>query len=574
MDPIDFQIFRLHDDQIKLFRFNVDLHFSDSRQLYIRKISTTYHLYEENGASVQMPFLKPSLVLQCLLDHYPWLLLGGLQPSRDAQQFLATFWETFKHEHPSHEVYKRENVQFKFTIPIFLHGDGARTLKKQPLEVVSIQAALGLDSIKTEELRCKCDSPACFSGRDLSDSAAFRLNHQHHSYLTHFLLFAFPSKSYKALPGLLKSMLDTISRDMASACINGIMCGGQRYFFAVLGMKGDLEYHAKTGMLLRSYQNVGSVNNIPCCHECLAGAPTVPFEDFGTQASWKTTLYVDPPWQVLPPYHHIPFESWTSGNAARFFKQDPFHVFRLGIARNFIASSIITIALDGYFDSCGDSLAVDARLSRAWASFALWCHTHHVTTSGIRSFSKEKLHFATSKSFPWAGCKGSDTILLLRWLRWFSGLHLHANPRSQKLMLVVRACDSGLAFQGIHRHGIFLEKSCRATIITSCKRFLYCYAELAKISLSENRTLYAMVPKAHSFDHIQYNMAKIPQDSKAVNPGFYDCSQSEDFVGRVARQSRRVSYRNICENVLLAYKVKARLVIGNFQKARKLGLEG
>ena len=272
-----------------------------------------------------------------------------------------------------------------------------------------------------------------------------------------------------------------------------------------------------------------------------------------------------------------PYSIWIMdviGNAARFFKQDPFHVFRLGIARNFIASSIIMLAMDGYFDSPGDSLAVDARLSRAWASFALWCHTQRVTTSGIRSFSKEKLHFGTSRTFPWAGCKGSDTILILRWIQWFSGLHLPSNPGSHKLMLVVRACASGLAFQGIHRHGIFLEKSCRTTIITSRKRFLHCYAELARVSLLENRTLYAMVPKAHSFDHIQHNLETIPQESKAVNPGFYDCSQSEDFVGRVARQSRRVSYRLICENVLLAYKVKARLVIGRFQKARKLGLEG
>lgn len=34
---------------------------------------------------------------------------------------------------------------------------------------------------------------------------------------------------------------------------------------------------------------------------------------------------------------------------------------------------------------------------------------------------------------------------------------------------------------------------------------------------------------------------------------------NEDFGGRVARQSRRVSHRNVVENTLRAYKVKAKL---------------
>lgn len=552
-----------------LFHFRKFISSTDPFDVLPRKVPTSYHLHEENGGNVQMPFIKPTSILKCLLDLYPWLLLGGLQPGRDAQQLLATFWREFKHDHPSHAVYRTENIKFEFTIPLLLHGDGARTLKKQPLEVVSLQPAIGLDSGKRLDLKCRCDSPKLYSGNDFCDPAALRLNSKHNSYLTHFLLFAFPSKKYKAMPGLLQAMLEVMSLDMATACSDGLVSGGQHYRFAILGMKGDLEYHAKTGVLNRSYQNVGHKNPIPCCHECWAGAPTVPFEDFTHDANWKGTLYTDAPWATSPPFHHLPFEDWNSGKAARFFKGDPFHIFRLGIARNFIASAVLFLAFDGFFDSEGDGVSVDARLSRAWSSFSLWCETMRQTTSGIRSFSKEKFHFPTTTSFPWCGCKGSDSIVLIKWLRWFSGLNLATHSDSQALQWIVRACDCGLAFQGIHRHGIFLDQRCRDTLSWNCKEFLHCYARLAKKSFSLKRTLFAMVPKAHSYAHI-YHALESSLQGKACNPALYDCSMSEDFVGRVARQSRRLSYRHTVENTLLAYKIKTKLVIQHFQKQRNL----
>ena len=533
-----------------------------------RKIPTSQHHFEENGNTVVLPYLKPSSTLKFLLDTDPWILLGGLQPGDGAQTLLDTFWKAYKYEHPSHEVYSREQngmVSFKFTIPLLLHGDGARTLLKQPLEVVSMQPALGLDTMATK-LTCKCEKPSAFSGQDLSDPCCLRLNSRHNSYLTHFLMFAFPSKKFKTTPGLLKSMLEVTSQDLATVCIEGVACGKHTYHFAILGMKGDMEYHAKIGTLTRSYQNVGHKNLIKVCHECHAGAPLVPFEDFTSDARWKTTLYIDVPWETPPPFRHLPFEPWDSGRAASFFKRDPLHIFRLGIARNLIGSSVVLLCNKGFFDAEGDNYAVDSRLSRAWSNFALWCHANRVTTSGIRSFSRDKLHYKKNDSFPWVGCKGSDSIHLLKWLEWFGRLHLLDHPNSDELKLIVKACSNGLMFQGIHRHGIFFTRdSCKRTIISSCKRFCHAYAELASLAHSEGLTLYSMVPKAHAFAHI-YHGLESSTGSATCNPALYDCSMSEDFVGQVARQSRRVSYRHTVQNTLLAYKVKARLVIQRFKK--------
>lgn len=537
-----------------------------------RKIPTSQHHFEENGSTVVLPYLKPSSTIKFLLDTDPWLLLGGLQPGDRAQTLLDTFWKAYRNEHPSHEVYTRERngrISFKFTIPLLLHGDGARTLLKQPLEVVSMQAALGLDTLAAK-MTCRCEKTSAYSGDNLSDPCCLRLNCKHNSYLTHFLMFAFPSKKYKTTPGLLKSMLEVTSQDLANVCIEGVVCGNHTYHFAVLGMKGDMEYHTKIGTLTRSYQNVGSKNMIKVCHECHAGAPQFPFEDFRSDARWKTTLYTDVPWEGSIPFHHLPFEPWDEGRAACFFKRDPFHIFRLGIARNLIGSSVVLLCQKTYFDAEGDSCAVDSRLLRAWSNFALWCHANGVRTAGIRSFSRDKLHYKKADSFPWVGCKGSDTIHLLKWLEWFGRLHLISSPHADELKLIVKACSNGLRFQGIHRHGIFFtQDSCKQTIISSCKRFCHAYAELASLAHSQGFTLYGMVPKAHAFAHI-YHALEISTGPATCNPALYDCSMDEDFVGQVARQSRRVSYRHTVQNTLLAYKVKARLVIQRFKKKHRM----
>ena len=71
------------------------------------------------------------------------------------------------------------------------------------------------------------------------------------------------------------------------------------------------------------------------------------------------------PWSQSPPYDAIPFEPWNTPAASMFFRHDPFHVFRLGIARNFLASALILLCYDGHYDFDGtDSRAVVERLAR------------------------------------------------------------------------------------------------------------------------------------------------------------------------------------------------------------------
>lgn len=505
---------------------------------------------------------------------YPWTLLGGLNPGAEAQCLLDSFWKLYRKEHPTHKVFEladRNLVNLKFTIPLAIHGDGGRTLKKQPLEVISMHPILGLDTgMDTGHVVCKCEPCTKYGGCDIADPLAQKLNHIHSTYLTHFLLCAFPSKKFDKLPGLLFSLLAAISENLGPLLLDGIRTeNGDRYHFAFLGMMGDMEYHAKTGLLNRSYKNVGHRNQIPCRHLCSAGGVLHPFEDFSAQASWKGSIYHSAPWDEAPPYKHIPFEDWSSGLAARWFLLDPFHVFRLGVARNFIASAVLLLCHDGFFDEAGDSTAVDRRMARAWASFALWCFTHSAHTSGIRGFTREKFHYPTQGTFPWVGCKGSDSILLLRWLKWFSGLLLLSHPQSADLGQVHRGCVQGLEFQGIHRHGLWLTRSCRKKLEKNCKLFVFAYARLAQICLQRRLTFFAQVPKIHSMAHLYHKLEISALEDWCLNPCAWDCSMSEDFVGRIARQSRRIGNKNSASATLHAYKVKAKLTLKRFVQKRR-----
>ena len=91
------------------------------------------YVHEEDGSVVSLPWIRPSSLLLYLLTSYQWLLLGGCEVVEQAEAMLQSFWDNYKVNHPSHTVFNRSPVPLKRTIPVALHGDGARTQKCSPL---------------------------------------------------------------------------------------------------------------------------------------------------------------------------------------------------------------------------------------------------------------------------------------------------------------------------------------------------------------------------------------------------------------------------------------------------------
>ena len=296
------------------------------------RVPISEYVHTEGGDTAVLPYLRPSNMLPKILTTHPDLLLGGFPPGEDAQRMMHTFWTCYREEHLTHPVIQRGPALWSRTIPVVLHGDGGRTAKKQPLECVTIEAVLGIDSAAAASSSCSCPTCMQVGIGDPSDPAAQRLSNRHAAYLSKFLIFSFPSKKYKAMPTLLIEMHRVALCDLADICSRGVLLAGTRYFFAVTGYKGDLEYHNKVVQFKRTYLNLGKIREIGCCPECAAGTPGTPFEDPGVDASWTRTICQDFPWRTPPPVVDLEFDSWHSlpTKAPVFFRRDAFHIFRHG----------------------------------------------------------------------------------------------------------------------------------------------------------------------------------------------------------------------------------------------------
>ena len=102
------------------------------------------------------------------------------------------------------------------------------------------------------------------------------------------------------------------------------------------------------------------------------------------------------------------------------------------------------------------------------------------------------------------------------------------------------------------------------------QKFVTAYAKLAAEAYGQNLQLWAMVPKIHSLDHVKVDLEFSERKDYTLNPATWDCAMSEDFVGRISRHSRRVSYIKIVESTLMAYKVKCRFLLNRLKEARRL----
>ncbi len=183
---------------------------------------------------------------------------------------------------------------------------------------------------------------------------------------------------------------------------------------------------------------------------------------------------------------------------------------------------------------------------------------------------------AEKNAFPWLGCKGSDSIVILKFLKFYAALNLREDGWSAQeqevLKWIVGGAEAGLSFsQGIHGHGIWLTRSCVVHLRRCVQRFGHIYACLAHYSLQHRYCLYAMVPKLHAYLHFRADFDDFLHDGRerCLNPATFDNSMSEDFIGRIARQSRRVPFKKIERTILHSYQVKAKFAIDKFTKLRR-----
>ena len=154
------------------------------------------------------------------------------------------------------------------------------------------------------------------------------------------------------------------------------------------------------------------------CPECLAGLDDLPFEDVSWNPRWLPSEGLENPWDDdddVSPLLQIP------GHTARqheIFRKDPFHIFKQTVGGHWVASAIVLLSDLGYWSSPGQSNQADVLLEVAYQDFHHFMKNewqgHHV--ANIKNFTRALLHWPKIRTFPYGRFKGSDCMLMIRWL--------------------------------------------------------------------------------------------------------------------------------------------------------------
>ena len=538
---------------------------------------STFNYTSPEGDELSIPYISPKSILQFLMTHHPELVVGGLDSATDRGVHLEAFWEAYRLKHPMHQVFREHNDSLQSIIPIYWHGDEGRGKRRGNTVVVSIEPPLGIHTL-TESKKKRCRScQRCSPPDSLLRKFGKETNHLEdrfrkvlaqqrttmtgHSFLQHWVLIVLPTAICKTYPGVTKEMLHVIGREFRELFFEGCQVHGRTYNATIVGAKGDLKWYCRVANFNRSFENQGITTDQPCCHQCQAGSPGLAWEDLGDNPCWSQSCWTVRPWNGQPPMAVVPFDV---SKPEYQYKNDPFHICKVGIFRDLAGSVICFLCCKGFFGADGD---ISEKLNRAHSAFVMYTRATSQTPA-LRSFSKSFMMWPKYSTFPWSNSKGSDTMMLLRWLVvQLTGFQNDPDHSASCDLLehMKKTCQAGLAtFSILNSHGLHLDRHCGIMLFAELTRFIQGYRSLASINMSDNQfNGFALKPKLHLLRHsalelenmLNNGWSTIPMSMNAEN-----CEQNEDLVGRVSRLSRRFDSRRLCERVLKACLLKASLL--------------
>lgn len=470
------------------------------------------------------------------------------------------------------------------TLAMSLHGDEGRGQKKAQTFVLMLDCNLGLETLPFSERGAKPKQGAlphkrcrgCDEASDVSLGSQQVTNLKGHSFLTKFVLCALPAKLYRCSDEEdsgeepLCNLLTLIYHELRDLALNGLEIRGETWYIQLTGMKGDLDFFRKCASLQRCWKKQLG-RNLMMCHECGAGVSTAPFEDCSDGAAWRNTLFFERPWpedaQTTPTA--LVFESLRP---ERVLRRDLFHNCKTGIFRDFIGGTVTLLMWMGYFNLDGENNGRKLLFKRAHMQFKLWCLAMS-EAPGLRSFSEGFFNLTSWSSFAWVNCKGSDSMLLIRWLQTqlvaFIGEARHAND-VETLRLMREGCQYANDFMHhLYNHGLWLSRGCAREVASGMRRFVKVYNCLAHWAQARHSyTAYPKKSKLHMLTHTIHDMEvwlSNPANRRVPNVLIWSCEMNEDVVGRVSRLSRRCSAKQGARRTLELYLIKCKAVCRRFR---------
>lgn len=541
-------------------------------------------VHRSGNDCVTSHWVRPSSWVRELMRLYPGSLTGGLTDINDIDLQFRTFWRLYQQFHGDHQIFSSPlQHHLGRVIPTALFGDEGRGPKRGQFLVWSMESVLGLDDM-SQKFQCKCceslssfpavdvlarDNPRNLNGRvspeEFERAKRQSTNNKNHSFLTRHVLFGLPHWMYKGNAGIEQKHIELMVEDMNMLFSTGVEVNGIRWYACTIGCKGDFKHHASTGCLNRSYHTIGRTYGNLMCSFCMAGAPGYPYEAIEHEPLWSRTLFSSRPWDTRPGLMMLCYDESKPEHA---LKLDAFHLWKVGLGRDLVGSAIIIMCRIGCFDGPNDPKDLDSRLSRSHGSFRLWCLASH-KSPGLQSFSKSFFSMKSYADSPWSNSKGSDTMLLSRWLHWLVCLQLNnlgENLKQHEWMLRLLQKTLEESFQVMQigsTHGMWLTRACAKHLYGRMFVLLRCYRSLAAEALAKNFNAWGLKPKMHALHHLAYDLRIQLKKNNLfiINPWVWNNEQNEDTIGRVSRLARKVSVRTITTRVLSRYFLKKRALM-------------
>ena len=536
-------------------------------------ISSLAYPLDDCEEVLDIPYVNPVDTVKYLMQHQPSVLIGGLVEERDRIQHLEAFWTAYKDFHPQHPVYSEHAGNLSRVVPVCWHGDEGRGKKRGHTIAISLEAVIGIYTswhIQTKKRPCTNCGPSqtargMFPPRaNVAQTSLDELiqsqwtNMKGHSCLQHYPVFVLPGSLYKEHKGLMDVCLDKLGVHLKQGFYEGFDIPGRgSYFMALVGAKGDLKWMARAGRLTRSFEHMGRKNDLEMCHECEAGSDQLPWEEISVDhPRWENTVYNSRPWQVEPGIVKAPYDLQRP---EAVFRRDVFHLCKVGAYRDFVGSSILLLCSWGYFGLQG---TVPKKLECAHKSFKLYCLATR-RTPGLRSFTRAYFNYKNASAFGWTNSKGSDTMLMMQWLRVFcvGCTNDLIDPQHNEIInLIYMTAGAGIDFFKImNNHGLFLTFDCMLALWSEVRSFIRGYAMLAhKCHTGMTFRGYSIKPKIHLLRHQECECYEQLLGNKYFpNPLIWGCEQNEDWIGRTCKLSRRCDSRLVCQRVLQSLHLKS-----------------
>lgn len=496
-----------------------------------------------------------------LLGAHPGLLLGGFhRKDWESKLLLRTFWKHFESNCPDHAVFDLHPNRLDKCVPFYLHIDEGTGLRKSAVIVLAMQCPFGRQTSKVFAANHSHATSHSLSDLEKRMTASQCTNSMGSTYLSRFLFTALPKKSYTQKRGYVYwGVLDLLATECQELMEGGVKVRGEEYFPICLGIKGDVPALVKCGAFKRSFMNLGLHRGI--CYECCAGMKDFPFEDIGQSPAWIGTVGLVPAWVEgeESPLMRIPCQPSLPH---MFFKRDPFHCFKQTLGGHFGASTIVLLAVDfSLWKVEGEPADVPSMFDKAFLDFRFWVkhEWRGKVVNHMQGFTRQTLHFADYSKFPYARWKGSDQMLIVRWLRsvilngvvfehsmcrdGLSLLHSSTAWQVPYFEAILQVCNAAIAFfHLLHREGIWLSKQTAMDMASHCKKVCSAFSALARLCHQRGIARYHLEPCLHAFRHFAHDLEDCVDRGceYTQSPGTHTCEMDEDFIGKICTGSKHV----------------------------------